>query len=52
MECHGFILDVQPRVREDGIRGEDLGRLGGLQGAELTVEYRSVAPRPPGRRRG
>ncbi|MBZ0267340.1 hypothetical protein K8I85_04245 [bacterium] len=51
MEYDGFILTVQPREGGEGIRGQDLGRLQGLDGASLIVDYRRVPP-PPHRRRG
>ncbi|MBZ0270214.1 hypothetical protein K8I85_18835 [bacterium] len=51
-EYDGFLLTVQPREGGEGIRGEDLSRLQGLQGASLVVDYRRVPPPPPMARRG
>ena len=47
-EFDGFILTTQERDGE-GLGGDDLSRLTGLQNASLTVSYRNVPPRP-GRR--
>jgi hypothetical protein len=51
VEYDGFILSVQPREGGEGIRGQDLGRLQGLHGASLVVDYRKVPPPPPMARR-
>ncbi|MBZ0267035.1 hypothetical protein K8I85_02665 [bacterium] len=51
-EYDGFILTVQAREGGEGIRGEDLGRLQGLQAASLVVDYRKVPPPPPMARLG
>jgi len=52
VEFDGFILTVQPREGGEGIRGQDVGRLQGLQGASLVVDYRKVPPPPPMARLG
>jgi len=52
VEYDGFILTVQPREGGEGIRGQDLGRLQGLHGASLVVDYRKVPPPPPMARLG